>query len=597
MDSGGSEPGWRAMSPPVQTKPEPERLDAPPSPPAASPPPVSRIRRFTERLKFEHFLLLGAALVLVALVIVPLLMLLSGSFSTSFTDLGAGWTLDNYRRVYTDPESYELLRNTLVVTVGATFFSLVVGVLLAWFLARANLPTRRILEVLLLVPMFVSPFHLALGWGIAIGPAGAVGAAAEKLRPDNDLSFNSLVGIIFVITLAMAPYTYLFVSASFRNMDPSLEESARMSGLSGFATAMRVTVPLATPAILSAALLTFILVAGQFGVPLIYGVPAGIYVVTTRLYTMTQSAPSDLEGAAALSTMLILVSLIAMAIQVKALGEGVRRFATVTGRGFRPTRVRLGKSMPFALGGIWIYVALCSIIPVGTLIYTALLPRGSKFTDFGEITFGTLQRVLENERNVSALINSVVFSGVAATITVALAAVIAWLRIRSRARGVVLLDHVSMLPAAVPGIVLAIGFLWVFVRTPLYNTMWIIILGYVAAFVPFGLRAIAPGISSIDPTLEEAGRMSGLGWRKRFTRILMPILRPNLIAAWLLCFTVFVKELPIPILLSSIGNEVLAVTVYSAWADGRTDLTAAISTLQIAMIAVVVVIANWLRRD
>jgi iron(III) transport system permease protein len=573
--------------PPAKVDAEPTRASAPPGP-----------GRRRQRIRPESLLFIAAAVVLLALVIVPLILLLAGSLSRTFGEIGQNLTFNNYSRIYTDTYNYKLLRNTLVVTSLATVFSLTIGVIVAWLIGRANLPTRRALEILMLVPLFVSPFYLALGWGIAIGPTGAVGKGIAEVWSDAQPSFDNLFGIIFVITLSMVPYAYLFVSASFRNMDPSLEEAARMSGMGTLQTARRVTIPLAKPAILSAALLTFIEVAGQFGVPLIYGVPAGIFVITTRLYTMTQNAPSDLEGAAALSTMMIVISIIAMYVQIRALGEGAKRFATVTGRGFRPSRVKLGKSVMPALTGVWIYVILASVIPVGSLVYTAFLPRGSSVTDYNSLTFDNIRSsVFENDRIKHALTNSLVYSGIAATIVVVLAAVIAWLRVRSKTRGAFLLDFVSMVPAAIPGIVLALAFLWTFVRTPLYGTMWILVLGYVAAFLPFALRAIAPGINAIDPTLEEAGRMSGLAWLRRFTRILLPLLRPNLIAAWLLCFTIFFKELPISIMLSSLGHEVLSVSVYSAWSDGRTDHTAAIATVQIAVIGIVVGLVNLLRRE
>ncbi len=555
---------------------------------------MKQVLRFSDSIRQENIAYLLVGLSVLFLILVPLGMLLLGTLSPNISALGSGLTLDNYIKAYTNLPYYESLRNTLLIAAMVTVLAISIGGGLAWIIGRGNVPGARVLEVLILVPLFVSPFLGALGWAMAVRPSsGVVGAIVQQISYGARVNLYSPWGIIWVLSLYMAPYPFTFIVSSLRSMDPALEQAASLVGLSATQTARRITLPLVTPAILSATLLVFISVCGQFDVPVLLGLPANFFVITTRLYTLTVSYPSDWSQAATLGTMLLVITIFGVFLQLKALGKGMRQFATITGRGYRPGRVDLG-AFRIPLGALaWLYVLVGVVLPVGTLVYASFLPAFSGVYSIDHLTLNNyVQGIIQRPRVIQAVINSVLYSGLAATLSVILTAVISWIIYRSRLPGKRLLEYVCMLPSAVPHIILAVGFLWAFIRTPIYGSMWILILGYVAGFIPIGIRTILPGMSQIDSSLEEAGRISGLNWSQTFGRIVVPLARPSLIAAWLLLFMIFIKELPVSIMLYTEGTQVLSVTIFELWTGGLINETAAVSTIQIALIAFVVILVN-----
>lgn len=546
-----------------------------------------------KRFRIEYIVFLAVALILGYLILVPLYTLLRATFTTGFGALAKGFTFENYVNVFTNMRYYESLKNTLLIASVVTLASTTMGTVLAWIMGRTNTRTANLLELLIILPLFVSPFLGGLGWAIAVRPGiGVVGNLSEALLGTKiDLFTGS--GVMWVLSLYMTPYAYIFIVSSLRSMDPALEEAANLSGLGIVRTATRVTLPLARPAILSATLLIFISVAGQFGVPILLGAPGGFFVITTRIFFMTVTYPVDWSGAATLSLMLLAITLVGVYLQVKALGLSLRRFATITGRGYRQGKVDLGVWRYATLAFAWLFVVVSVFIPIGTLIYTSFLPEFSGKFGLANLTLANYIATLgEVPRVRAAFIHSALYATIAATIAVLISAVTAWIIYRSKLPGRRLLEYICMVPLAIPSTVLAVAFLWTFISTPVYGTMWILILAYVAGFIPFGLRAILPAMSQIDASLEEGGRMVGLGWFPIFGRIIVPLSRTSLIAAWLLLFMIFIKELSASILLYTDDTYVISVSIYDFWANGVFRHTAAIATAQIALIALVALLVG-----
>jgi iron(III) transport system permease protein len=520
-------------------------------------------------------------------------MLFRSTFTTGFGALSTGFTFDNYIDVFTNVRYYDSLKNTLLMAGVVTLVATMLGVILAWIVGRTNTPTSRVLELLIILPLFVSPFLGGLGWGFAVRPGiGVVGNLVEALLGTKIDLFTG-PGVMWVLSLYMTPYAYIFIVSSLRSMDPALEEAASLLGLGIRRTATRITIPLMRPAILSATLLIFVSVSGQFGVPILLGAPGGFFVITTRIFFMTKTYPVDWSGASTLSIMLLVITIAGVYLQVRALGMGLRRFATITGRGYRHGEVDLGAWRYAAAILAWLFVVLSVIIPIGTLIYSSFLPEYSGEFGLAELTLDNYRATLvEVPRVRSAFAHSLLYSTIAATITVLLTAIAAWIIYRSRLPGRRFLEYVCMLPLAIPSTVLAVAFLWTFIQTPAYGTMWILILAYVAAFIPFGLRAILPSMSQIEGSLEEGGRMVGLGWFRIFGRIILPLTRSSLVAAWLLLFMIFIKELSSSIMLYTDDTYVISVSVYDFWAHGVFRHTAAIASAQIALIAMVAILVG-----
>jgi iron(III) transport system permease protein len=548
--------------------------------------------------RLELLLFWGVGIFISVIVLVPLVMLLLGSLSPSFEQLGQALTLEHYARVYTHQPYYESLANTLFLATSVTVLATILGGLLAWLVGRANVPGARWLELLIIIPLFVSPFLGALGWALAVRPgAGLIGTIVQEISYGSRINLFSPWGMIWVLVLYEAPYAFIFISSSLRSMDPALEQAASMVGLGIGRTARLITLPLVAPAVLSAMLLIFVSVCGQFGVPVLFGLPANYFVVTTRIFALTSLYPSDWAQAATLSTLLLAVMFLGVYLQIRALGKGLRRFATITGRGYRPGRIDLGRLRWGAGALAWFYVLVGVMLPIGTLIYASFLPQFSGLYSLDRLTLSNYVRaILEEPRVRQALANSIVYSSVAATLGVLLTAVAAWVIYRSQLRGRRLLEYICMVPSGIPSSVLAVAFLWSFIRTPVYGTMWIMVLAYIAAYIPYGIRAILPGMNQIDPSLEEAGRISGLSWFRVFSKIVIPLVWPSLVSSWLLLFLIFVKELPLSIMLYSEGTQVLSVPIYDFWTVGRFNDTAALASVQILLIAAVAILVGRLAR-
>lgn len=542
----------------------------------------------------ERIVFLMVTLVLSILILVPLAVMLFATFSTGFESLGQVFTLQNYFKTYSNPRYYVDLWNTIFLAGTVTVSATAIGMFLAWVVGRTNVPGARFIELLVVLPLFVSPFLGALGWAVAVRPgSGLIGKIVQEISSNLKIDLFSVQGMIWVLSLYMVPYAFVFVVASLRAMDPALEQAASMVGLGTFKTVRRITFPLVAPAILSAALLIFVSVIGQFQVPAILGSPANFFVITTRIFALTQNYPTDWPAAASLGTMILIVSMIGVYLQVKALGKGVRSFATVTGRGYRPGRINLGRKRHAAAAMAWAYILVAVVVPIGTLVYTSFLPEFSGQYSLDHLTFANYLNVLTDSAQLRvSIFNTLLIAVLAATLSLVLTAIASYIICRSRTRGGRILEFVCTVPSAIPGTVLAVAFLWSFVLTPLYNTMWILVLAYTAGFVPYGIRTILPSLRQIDQSLEEAGSMSGLGWFRVVGQILVPLIRPNLISAWLLFFLLFVKELNLSVMLASDGTKVLSVAIYEVWSSGKYHQAATLATVQVTLIALVVILVN-----
>jgi iron(III) transport system permease protein len=547
------------------------------------------------RFKWERLLFVFVALAIGVLILVPLGMLLLGSFSPGFEELGRRLTLQHYIDVYSNVRYYTALRNTLLMAAAVTVLATALGGGLAWLVGRVNIPGAQLLESLIMIPLFIPPMLGALGWALAVRPEkGIISVLVEAIRPGAQINLYSPWGIIWVLSLYMAPYAFVFVVSSLRSMDPALEEAASVVGLGVMKTAFRISLPLARPALLSATLLIFISVSGQFGVPLIFGVPANFYVITTRIFSLTVSWPARWAEVAALSTMLLTITMLGVLLQVIALGRGLRQYATITGRGYRTGRVDLGRWRFGAAGLVWLYVVVGVVVPIGTLILLSLLPQYGAVYSVAHLTLENYTRMLKRSNVTESILNSLAYSTIAASLGVALTSVAAWIVYRSQIWGRGILEYVCMVPLAIPQTVLAVAFLWTIVHTPIYGTMWALIVAYVAGFIPFSIRSILPAMTHIDASLEEIGRICGLNWFQIFGKVVVPLSRRSLSAAWLLLFITFIKELPASIMLYTPRTWVMSVAIYDQWTQGRYHLLAALATMQIGLIVtVVLLVSRW----
>jgi iron(III) transport system permease protein len=378
-------------------------------------------------------------------------------------------------------------------------------------------------------------------------------------------------------------------------MDPSLEESALMSGATRMQTLRRVTLPLVRPALLSAVLVILITSLESFEVPALLGLQNGIYVFTSRIYFVFRSYPQDLQAAGALAVSLLAVAVAGVLITRLLAGRGSKTYQTVTGKGFRPRPLDLGKWKPVVGVGILIYFFATVIGPVLVLLYAALLPfyQAPSAKAFASMSFDNFIKVFEMKSATRALWNSVQLGIGAAVIVMALMAIAAWISVRSRIPGRGIVEQLSFVPLVIPGIVLGISIAFVYLRSPIpvYGTLFILLIAYCTKYMPYGMRYATTSMTQISSELEESAQVSGASWWTTFRRVLLPLLTPGIMAGFVYILVVSFRELSSSLLLYSPGNEVLSILIWEQFENGSFNVLAAIGVLMVLILMIMVTIA------
>lgn len=546
------------------------------------------ISRFAGIFSPENVSKVGSLVLLSALAVLPIVIYISSSFRI-YTEAGpVGFTFSNYVRTFTQPQMVESIWNTLIIAVGTAFFSSIVGVSLAWFHARTDMPMRKILEPLTLIPFFLSSFLGAIAWWALAAPrTGMLNRWAIDLFGLSGPPFNiySMTGMIMVLAIFYVPYMYLFTIGSMNRMDPALEESARVCGTGVLRTALRVTIPLSTPAILSGAIIIFVVSAGVFGVPTLLGPIARISTLSTVIYVKMQEYPLDIGGAAAAGSILMLITVVGLYFQRKIVAP--RSYVTVTGKGYRPSRVSLGPWKYAAMALNLFYIIMAVILPLGALLLASLnrawlggfrLSQLSLYNwDFILFSYGYA---------MNALKNSIMLGLVGGFMTVILCTFLAMVILRGRSKklsGAV--DYLATLPIGVPGLVMGMAFLITWIRTPLYGfPLFLLMLAYMTRYLPYGLRTISSVLQSLSPELEESSRVCGSTFLRTIRKVTVPLLRPGIFAAYLMLFIMFIRELPVSALLATEDSTPMAVALYVISENEQLGVTAAFALVQAVLL-------------
>jgi len=507
------------------------------------------------------------------------------------------WTAAWYLQAYADAESYRALANSLIVATGSAAFATLLGTLLAWIVARTDTPLRGLVEVAALVPFICPPFIGALAWTLLGSPnTGLVNQWARSLFGVTRLvNVYSLGGITLVIGLYTAPFVLLIVGGALRSMDATLEEASLMAGAGSAATAGLVTLPMVAPAILSGAFLAYVLALEQFGVPAVLGLPARIPVLTTKIWAILSETPPQYGQGAALCVMLLAFTVAGVALQRRLLRG--RQFTTLAGKGVRARRVELGGWRWVALGLGVFYLLAATVLPLGVLILASFRSVWTQHVTWSQLTWQNYAYILgEYPLTRLAFVNSLWLGAGGATVAILLAALVSFLVLRARPPGHRAIEHLAMLPLAFPGTVMAYGMLRAWIQPPLvlYGTMWILLVAYVGRYLPYGVRATSSILAQIHPELEESSLMSGVSWPATFRRITLPLLRPGVLAGWILLFVSCLRELSASVLLYTPKQVVLSVALFDLWQSGDIGYLAALSVLMIAVALAALGGLRWL---
>ena len=551
-------------------------------------------------LTLESSICIIASALLAWLVLYPIAVLLVGSIRSDLPMRDGRFTLANFSALFAEPDNLQAIINTLVSSALATALALVIGMTLAWITSRTDTPARRFFDNAFVIPYYLSPFIGAIAWTLLANPRiGFInGFLTQSLGFDEaPLNIYSLSGLVFVMALYYAPIVFLFGASALRSMDPALEEASRIHGAGAFITAARVTLPLTAPAIASSALLVFLNAAGQFGIPAVIGIPMHYDVITTRIWIALGYFPPRYTEAAAFAVVLMAFSAIIAIFQQRYLAR--KSFVTVTGRGYRPGTHRLGWTRHLCLAACLLYLLLSIALPYGALVFTSFQPYLSFAFEPTQWTLKQYDDVLfNNPDTVRAVKNSFILAAGGATATICLALVVSYVVNRTRLSARYFLDYLATLPAAVPAVVFAVALLWsyIFLPLPIYGTIWMLLIAYVSHYIPFGVRAASAGLAQISPALEESARIHGATWLATLRRIVIPLVKPALMAGWILLFVEFIRSLSLSILLYSNDSIVMPVVIYELYESGAYPALSAFSTLQTVLVFAAIYLARKLAK-
>ena len=521
--------------------------------------------------------------VLFILVALPALFMFVGSLmSAGMADPAAHLTLQKLRLVYTTWPYLNALGYTVLISAGVAALATIVGVAAAWLVARTDIPRKRLLEMCLIAPLFLSPFVGGLAWLILGSPkSGMINVMARDLFGLHAPLINvvSTTGIVLVMALYFVPYAYLTVSSSLRNMDPAMEEASYLNGAGILATALRVTLPVLRPALISGYFFVFVLAAGTFSIPAVLGGTSRIPFLAVIVFQASASYPIDYGKSAAVGTVLFWVSIMGVMLYRFA-GKSAQRFVTVTARGFRMRQIRLRGWRYPALGLIGGYVLLAIGLPYLALIYTALTRYITSSVLKAPWTLDNLLWAKDAPEVADSVVNTLLVGVVTPTLCLALAVLLAYAIRRLRVPFARTLDYLAMFPIAIPGIVLGTGIFWTYVATPVYGTIWILVLAFLASYLPFAYRISDTAMMQIDKSLEEASSLCGAAHSRTLWRVTVPLIRPALLSGWVMVFIFSVREISAAILLASPSNEVLSTISWNYLDYGDQQKAAVLGLVQ-----------------
>jgi len=562
---------------------------------AAATPTSSRWRSLVTQ---ESIATAIVSIIVGAAVLLPLFTLVVSSFEVLDPDgFDTVWGFGNYVTLFTDRVIPKAFVNTLLISTGSTVVATFFGVSLAWINARTNCPGRDKLEPYNLIPFFLSPFVGAIAWhNLAAPRTGLLNNWAQDYlgAPGPILNVDNIYGIIWVTGIFFAPLVYLFVVGSLRRMDPSLEDSARTTGAGLLRTTMTVTLPLVMPGILSGAIIVFVTSAGEFGVPFKLGAPYGWQTLTTQIFSKAVGDDANHYLGAAMSMSLGVITAAFIYVQQRYIAP--RSFTTVTGKGFRPNVLDLGPWKWVAFGYNVAFILVAVVLPIFCLFVVSLHPVWEGHIISADVSFHNYVKTLFFWRRDSiqaatnGIYNSFILAFVGATIAIILSLVVSHMIHRTKGFGARVLDFLCVVPIGFPGIVLAMGVLVTYIKTPIYATLWIILLGYITRFFPYGQRNVSSVMLAISEELDQSSRMAGASWFTTLRRITIPLLKPGIFAGWVLLFIIFLRELSISIILYTSGTETLSVGVYYLSNFENEPLTAALSIAQTVVLLLCVLI-------
>jgi iron(III) transport system permease protein len=530
-------------------------------------------------------ILLTAAAVLAPLSLIVYQSLLDAPFFDAVKHVGVA----AYDFIFADPDFWMALRNSLLIAAGMTVIAVPLGAVLAFVMERTDFPGKRFIEPMLLVPSFVSPMVLSFGYVVAAGPVGFYSVWATDVFGVAPWGLYSLAAMSVIAGLTHVPNVYIYASSALKNLGSDVEEAARVAGASPFRVAVSVSLPLIMPALLFSAVLIFFLGLELFGLPLVLGDPEGHLVLSTYLYKLTNKLGTPSYHLMAAVAVCIVALTIPLVLLQRRLLQNVRKYATIRGKAGRIRELPLGawKWVAVALVALWLFVAV--IVPISGIALRAFVTNWGFGVRLAEaFTLGNFREVLNEPTDVRAIWNTVLLGTVGGALTVACYTAIGFATHRRNDGWSRVVDYLVLIPRAVPGLLIGLAFLWVFLffppLRPLRETIFSMWLAYTVVWLAYGMRLISSSLLQVSTELEEAARTMGAARGRISREITLPLIRHGLLGSWLLVFMIFEREYSTGVYLLAPGTEVIGAELVSLWQGGAIDIVAALSLINIVLV-------------
>jgi iron(III) transport system permease protein len=564
---------------------------------------LPRVRRFEART----IAIVATVVVLVYLVLGPVLMLVMSSFKgtdgTLPFEAGVPWTLDNYIAVLTNPSTYSVLGNTFAFALGSLALSFTLSITFAWLIERTDLPFRNALFVVIVASIGIPTVIIGIAYALLLNPTnGLVNLVLRDLlgldTRQGPLNVYTLPGMIFVQGVTLVPITFLLVAAAFRGLDASLEDAGTTSGATFRTVVRRISLPLLTPALLSALVYQFVSVIESFDIPLVIGLRGGISVLSTQIFIESRPAGGlpDFGLAAAYSMLLLGLAIGPLLIYNRVLGNS-ERYATIGGHSYTPRRMRLG---PWKIPAVVLsvgFIVVSLVLPALVMVWTSLQPFYAVPSpeSISRMSLDAYHEVLTDDRFWDAVVNTMILGTFTAILAMGVGLSVGWILVRTASRFRVVLDTLAFTPHAMPGVIIGLSILLIYLLLPIpiYGTIWIIVIALGTQYISISTRLSSSGVSQVQNELEEAAAVSGASWWPSIRRVVLPLILPAILNGLLLVFLLAIKNLTLPLILYTPETVVLSTLLWGYWDRADTAETAALGTI---MVVITLILGTILRR-
>ncbi|HOI22994.1 MAG: iron ABC transporter permease [Spirochaetia bacterium] len=541
-----------------------------------------------KKLTTANLVLVFSILVLVIVVAVPVILIIL----TAFFENGK-FNIAGVMKILSDPDTYQALWNSVLIATGTTLVSTTIGTFFAWLVARTDLPFKKAMKALFLVPFMLPSFIGALAWKVLLSSrAGYINKLLMAMfgLERAPIDIMSLGGIIAIESMYLFPFVFLQVAGALERMDPTLEESARISGAGLGTITGKITLPLVMPSILSGALLVALYSLSHFGVPSILGTEKGIYNIPTKIYERIYASGGSfgaIRVGTILSTILVISAALILKLQDILLKKG--QYQIIAGKSMRPMVLKLrGLKLPLLIISI-VYILITVVLPTVTIFMVGGLKTYGLTFQLKNMTWDNYIKIFQWKMTKDAIWNSIYLSLSAAFVTMLAGTMISYVIVKMKVKGKFLLQFLGVLPFSLPGTVIALGVILTWsgrFGINIYNTPWIIFVAYIARYMAFSIKSNSASLSQVSDSLEEASRACGASHWQSLKDIVIPLIKPGMISAFFLIFLPALRELTTSVLLYGPTTRTIGVAIYALNEDGETVRAAALASIALVIIFV-----------